>query len=97
MKVPDAALSAPPPATAPAREPAFTPAPIERVSNSSSQQVTATFAQVRAQLPADRAARVEQVTQAVSQGHYEPNPQRIAECIVEAAELDAKLSLLLRK
>jgi negative regulator of flagellin synthesis FlgM len=44
-----------------------------------------------------RAARLEQLEAAVKGGTYRANPQQIAEQLLSAAELDAKLQAMLRE
>ena len=72
-------------------------APVERVSTAQSQSLASTHTEVRAQLPAERAARVAHLAQTVKRGQLHPNAQLIAERILEEAELDARLRALLNK
>ena len=46
---------------------------------------------------AERAARLQSLEAAIRHGHYQPNPQQIANQILEQGELDARLRALLDK
>ena len=70
---------------------------VERVSTAQSTQVATTLEAVKSNLPADRAARVRDIAQAVKKGQYQPDPQQIAEKIVDQAELEARLRAMLDK
>ncbi len=98
MKVTDPkSLAAVGPQKAGTEAPIRKAAPVETVSTVHSQQLQATVAHVQTQLPVDRAARVREIALAVKRGQYQPNPQQIAERIVDQAELEARLRALLSK
>jgi negative regulator of flagellin synthesis FlgM len=70
----------------------------DRVSTEQSARVAAAVADVSAQTgAADRAAMLRAVESAVRQGTYMPDPARIAERILEQAELAARLQALLQR
>ena len=97
MKVTEPKFTAVTPAKAGTDAPVRAAAPVEKVSTVQSDAVAATIAQVRGRLPVDRGARIQEIAQAVKKGHYSPNPQQIAERIVDQAELEARLRSLLTK
>jgi flagellar biosynthesis anti-sigma factor FlgM len=69
--------------------------PVERISTVKSAELNHTIDSVRAQLPAERAAKVAQIAHAVKKGQYTPNAQAIADRILDEAQLDAKLRAML--
>jgi negative regulator of flagellin synthesis FlgM len=97
MKVHDAsqikALQPGPPADAP-RDPKEKRAP-DRVSTEGSAKVAAAIAAASQGAGAGRAARLQSIEAAVKNGTYKPDPQRIAQQILDEAELAAKLQALL--
>jgi negative regulator of flagellin synthesis FlgM len=95
MKVTDPKFSAVAQVKASTEAPAPKASPVEKVSTKASDRVQATIAQVKAGIPADRSARVQQIAQAVKKGEYQPDPQKIAEQIVDDAELSARLQTML--
>jgi flagellar biosynthesis anti-sigma factor FlgM len=98
MKVSDPkALEVVPAAKAGSDGPVRSVAPVEKVSTQQSAALATAVNQARAAMPADRSARIREIAQAVKQGHYQPNPQQIAEQIVDDAELEARLRALLTK
>ncbi|MBL8957923.1 MAG: flagellar biosynthesis anti-sigma factor FlgM [Myxococcaceae bacterium] len=98
MKVTEPKFQAVAPTTTASESPVVRPAaPVERVSKAETEAVASTIAQVQRSLPADRAARIEQIAQAVKKGQYQPNAQQIANRIVEQAELEARLRAALNK
>jgi flagellar biosynthesis anti-sigma factor FlgM len=90
------------PKFAPVVSPTKTDAPVravaraERVSTSQSAQIATVLESVKSNLPADRAARVRDIAAAVKKGQYQPDPQQIAEKIVDQAELEARLRAMLK-
>lgn len=71
---------------------AAAPEPKEKVSVSPSVSVDLQAAQGAA--TAGRAQRVQEIINAVKNGQYYPSPQQIANQLVSAAEIDAKLRTL---
>jgi negative regulator of flagellin synthesis FlgM len=70
----------------------------DRVSTEQSARVAAAVAQVSLHAgAADRAEMLRAVETAVRQGTYMPDPARIAERILEQAELAARLQALLQR
>ena len=63
----------------------------DKVSVEGVKQVQAVVQAVQASLGADRAARLQQLENAIRQGTYRPDAGRLAESIVQAAEVDARL------
>jgi negative regulator of flagellin synthesis FlgM len=81
-------------------EPARTPAATERddtVSTEESQKVAAAIAAASKGAAVERSAKLSAIEAAVRQGTYKPDPQRIAQEILDDAELAARLQLLLFK
>jgi anti-sigma28 factor (negative regulator of flagellin synthesis) len=77
-----------------ANEKADTKAPAEKVSVSSAVDEVALRA-AQAAASASRAQRVQEVISAVKNGQYYPSPQQIANQLVSAAEIEAKLRALM--
>jgi len=70
----------------------------DRVSTEQSARVAAAVADISSQVGAgDRTAMLQAVETAVRQGTYQPDPARIAERILEQAELAARLQALLQR
>ena len=97
MKVTDPKFQAVAPAKVSTDGPVRAAAPVERVTTAESQALASTIARVGQSLPADRAARIQQLAQAVKKGQYQPNAQQIAERIIDQAELEARLRAALNK
>ena len=72
-------------------------APPDTVSTAESAKLTAALATVRSQLGAARTAKLEAIEAAVRQGTYRPDPARIAQQILQDAEVTAALLALLNK
>jgi negative regulator of flagellin synthesis FlgM len=72
-------------------------APPDTVSTAESAKLAAAVAAVRSQAGSARAAKLEAIEAAVRQGTYRPDPARIAEQILQDAELSAALLALLKK
>ncbi len=83
-----AADSAPPKAGA---ERAVVRLQADRVSLDSTKQVAAVVQAVQASMGADRASRLQELETAIRRGGYQPDAGRLAERIVQAAEVDARL------
>ncbi|MEW5847929.1 MAG: flagellar biosynthesis anti-sigma factor FlgM [Myxococcota bacterium] len=58
-------------------------------------QVAISIANARAAADAARSARLQEIRAAVERGTYKPDPGRIADQILEAAEINARLRTLL--
>jgi len=67
----------------------------ERVSTAESERVSSAIAEASRGAGAARAARLRQIEAAVRQGVYRPDPQRIAQQILNEAEIAAKVQALL--
>ncbi len=63
----------------------------DTVSVEATKQVEAVVQAVQASLGVDRAARLQELETAIRQGGYQPDAGRLAEKIVQAAEIDARL------
>ncbi len=63
----------------------------DRVSLDSTKQVAAVVQAVQASMGADRATRLQELETAIRRGGYQPDAGRLAERIVQAAEVDARL------
>jgi hypothetical protein len=63
----------------------------DRVSLDNSKQVEAVVQAVQANMGVDRAARLQELETAIRERAYQPNIRQLAERIVQAAEVDARL------
>ncbi len=63
----------------------------DTVSIESTKQVEAVVQAVKASMGTSRAARLQELEAAIRQGGYVPDAGRLAEKIVQAAEVDARL------
>ena len=63
----------------------------DKVSLDNTKQVEAVVQAVQAGLGTDRATRLQELETAIRQGGYTPDAGRLAEKIVQAAEVDARL------
>jgi flagellar biosynthesis anti-sigma factor FlgM len=72
-------------------------APTDRVSVGAEKQVGELLQATRGRASAVRTARLEQIAAAIKQGQYRPDASRIADQILTAAEVDARLRALLQK
>ncbi len=63
----------------------------DRVSLDGSKQVEAVVQAVQSNMGVDRAARLQELETAIRQGSYQPDAGQLAERIVQAAEVDARL------
>jgi len=70
-------------------------APPDRVSTDETARLARVVAAARQGADASRAARVEAIEAAIRQGTLRPDPQRIAQKILDDAELTAMLRALL--
>jgi negative regulator of flagellin synthesis FlgM len=99
MKVRDASqikAVQPSPGTDAAREARDRRERSDRVSTSETGKVASAVAEAAQGAGVTRAARLRQIEAAVRQGVYRPDPQRIAQQILNEAEIAAKLQALLR-
>jgi len=96
MKVNDTKEISPVEASTPSRA-AEGPTRADKVSLGKAKEVQEAVTEARARAGVDRAAAVEQVVNAVRNGQYQANARQIADRIMQAAELDAKLRAMLSK
>jgi anti-sigma28 factor (negative regulator of flagellin synthesis) len=66
----------------------------DKVSLDGAKQVQAVVQAVQASMGVDRSARLQELETAIRQGGYQPNAGQLAEKIVQAAEVDARLSAI---
>jgi anti-sigma28 factor (negative regulator of flagellin synthesis) len=66
----------------------------DKVSLDGAKQVEAVVQAVQTNLGADRSARLQELENAIRQGGYKPDAGQLAEKIVQAAEVDARLSVI---
>ncbi len=69
----------------------------DRVSTDDSAKVAAAVAQASKTANAGRSAKLQAIEAAVRQGTYKPDPQRIAQEILNEAEVAARLQALFTK
>lgn len=69
----------------------------DRVSTDASAKIAAVIAQATQTASAGHAARLQAIEAAVKQGTYRPDPARIAQEILDDAEVAARLQALFRK
>jgi negative regulator of flagellin synthesis FlgM len=69
----------------------------DRVSTTETARTKAIVAEAARTASAGRATQLAAIEAAVRQGTFTPDPQRIAQRILDAAELSAKLQALLRR
>ncbi|HTP50323.1 MAG TPA: flagellar biosynthesis anti-sigma factor FlgM [Anaeromyxobacteraceae bacterium] len=83
----------------PAEKPATAPAAAQpdKVSTDESARLSQTVSAVRAQVGAGESAKLAAIENAVRQGTYRPDPARIAEQILQDAEISASLQAMLTK
>jgi negative regulator of flagellin synthesis FlgM len=98
MKVTDASqirALAPGKAPEPGRTPAAERGEVsDRVSTEATKQVAAAIAAASQGASSERTAKLASIEAAVRQGTYRPDPQRIAQQILDDAELAARLQAL---
>ena len=75
--------------------PATTP-PRDRVTVDSSRDVDLAMATSKASLAGGRAARLQDLEAQVRAGSYHPDPSRVADEILQDAEIDARLQALIK-
>jgi len=69
----------------------------DKVSNEVKAQVAAAANAARQQTGNDRTVRLEAIEAAVRQGAFKPDPSRIAQRILDDAELTAKIQALMKR
>jgi negative regulator of flagellin synthesis FlgM len=69
----------------------------DKVSNEVKAQVADAAGAARQSVNQDRAVRLEQIKAAVAQGAFQPDPNRIAQRILDDAELTAKIQALMKR
>ncbi len=69
----------------------------EKVTVSQSADLSGTISAAQVSSSASRASVVQAITNAVRQGSYKPDAQRIAQQILEDAEVIARLTAMLKK
>ncbi len=79
----------------PATESTTAPARPDRVSLEQSQNAAALAESSRSSASAARATRLRHIEDAVRSGSYKPNPSRVADDILAAAELEARLRAMM--
>jgi negative regulator of flagellin synthesis FlgM len=102
MKVKDAselrgieATRPPDPKPAPARSSSATKT--DKVSTGAKAQVESAVNAAQVAVGNDHSVRLEAIEAAVRQGAFKPDPQRIAQSILDDAELTAKLQALMQR
>lgn len=68
-----------------------------RVSTQATTQLDAAVIAARAVAVSGRASRLETIEAAIKAGTFKPDPQRIAQRILDAAELNAELQAIFNK
>lgn len=71
--------------------------PSDTVSTESKAQLDAAVAAARQAVGQDRTVRLEAIEAAIRQGTFKPDPQRIAQKILDDAELSAVLQSMLKR
>ncbi len=66
----------------------------DKVSLDGAKQVEAVVQAVQASMGVDRGARLQELETAIRQGGYQPDAGQLAEKIVQAAEVDARLKAI---
>jgi len=73
------------------------PEPTDTVSNGDAEKVARTVAVARQAAGVNRGARLQELEAAIKAGTYQPDAGRIADQILDAAQIDARLQALLSK
>ena len=76
--------------------PQLPPSPKDKVTVGDGQKVDQAVSMARSAAGASRAARAQQLEAQVRAGGYRPDPSRVAEQILADAEIDARLTAMLR-
>jgi negative regulator of flagellin synthesis FlgM len=77
--------------------PAGQPEPTDTVSNGDAEKLARSVAIARQTAGVNRGARLQELEAAIKAGTYQPDPGRIANEILDAAQIDARLQALLSK
>ena len=72
------------------------PPPKDRVTVSNSREVDAAIATAKTSQAAERPRRLEALEARVRAGEYHPDPSRVAQEILQDAEIEARLQSILR-
>jgi flagellar biosynthesis anti-sigma factor FlgM len=67
----------------------------DKISLNGAKQDEAIVQAAQANLGVDRSARLQELETAIRQGNYKPDAGQLAEKIVQAAEVDSRLSVIL--
>ena len=78
-----------------AQDPPVANPPKDRVTVHESRAAQASVGAARHAASANRASRLKDIEQQVRAGNFKPNPSRVAEEILQDAEIDAKLRQLI--
>jgi anti-sigma28 factor (negative regulator of flagellin synthesis) len=68
----------------------------DKVSLPEAKHVASVVSAVRSNVGANRSVRLEELSRAIRQGTYQPDAGRLAEKIVQAAQVDARMSAMFR-
>jgi anti-sigma28 factor (negative regulator of flagellin synthesis) len=98
MKISDTSQAVPIGPTAPVRSATVGAEPTaDKVSADQGQQFAQTVAVAQQTQISSRTARLQQLTEAVRNGTYKPDAGRIAENILDDAEIDARMQAMLQR
>lgn len=97
MKVRDTQAIPPTPNAEPVKPVSTSGTVSDRVTVEKAQELEAAVAAVRSDVGSGRAAKLQEIAAAVKGGTYRPNANRIAEQILQSAELDARLRAMLSR
>ena len=95
MKIRDTTPASPATAEKPAPRPAATE-PADKIATTASGQLAAAIAGAAAHVQTTRAARLAEIKAQVKAGTYQPDPSAIADRILDAALVDARLQAMLK-
>ena len=97
MKISETNALGPVSATPRQNKPATPPDPADTVSSPDAERLARAVAVTRQTAGAGRTARLDEIAAAIKSGNYRPDAGRIAEQILDAASLDARLQALLSR
>ncbi len=98
MKISDTTQAVPIGPTTPARAATVGAEPTaDKVSQDQSQEFAQTVAVAQQSQVTTRTARLQQLTEAVRNGSYKPDPGQVAEGILDDAEIDARMQAMLQR
>jgi negative regulator of flagellin synthesis FlgM len=95
MKISDTNALAPAAANPQKPRPATPSSPLDTVSSADAARVAQAVNVAQQVTGGDRAGRLQELEAAIKSGTYQPDAGRIAEQILDAAQVDAKLEALL--